>query len=221
MPTTIRLKRVGRKKQSAFRIVVTDSARAVSAPSIERLGVYNPRTQPSVVKLDAARTLHWLREGAEPTDTVRSILRQTGVWEQFHAGTAPEELEEAVVLRGPAPGQQKTSPRPRAGERERAEPRTGTAARAAASDGDEAPVEKAAAGEESLAEEHETGAAESVEPEETSRADQVAGPAKGGGEKTDQVHEASAVPVREETEAAAPPVPEEEEEPEEPEAEKG
>lgn len=212
MPTTIRLKRVGRKKQSAFRIVVTDSARAVSAPSIERLGVYNPRTQPSVVKLDAVRTLHWLRQGAEPTDTVRSILRQTGVWEQFHAGTAPEELGEAVILRGPAPGRQKTSPRPRAGERERAAPRTGTAARAAASDGDEAPLETAAAGEGPLAEEHETGAAESVEPEETSRADQVEEEEEPEAELEEDTQEQEQEETEEEEDSG---------EPEEPEAEKG
>ncbi len=112
MPTTIRLKRMGRKRQPTYRIVVVDSARAVTGPSIERLGLYNPRTEPSLLELDAARTLHWLRAGAEPSDTVRSLLRRAGVWEQFHAGVAPEELEETEIVLGPAPDQRKTSRRP-------------------------------------------------------------------------------------------------------------
>ena len=111
MPATIRLKRVGRKKQSAFRIVVADSSTAVEGPSIEKLGVYQPRTDPSVIELDAARALHWLRAGAKPTDTVRSLLQRAGVWEKFHAGVTPEELEEAVVHLGPAPGLRQTSGR--------------------------------------------------------------------------------------------------------------
>ncbi len=112
MAATIRLKRVGRKKQAAFRIVVADVTTAVGGPSIEKLGVYQPRTSPSVIEIDAARTLHWLRAGAQPTDTVRSLLRQTGIWEKFHAGTTPEELEEAMVLAGPAPDRRQTSRRP-------------------------------------------------------------------------------------------------------------
>jgi small subunit ribosomal protein S16 len=112
MAATIRLKRVGRKKQAAFRIVVADVTTAVEGPSIEKLGVYQPRTSPSVIEIDAARTLHWLRAGAKPTDTVRSLLRKTGIWEKYHAGATPEDLEEAVVLVGPAPDRRQTSRRP-------------------------------------------------------------------------------------------------------------
>ncbi|MFQ5679799.1 MAG: 30S ribosomal protein S16, partial [Gemmatimonadota bacterium] len=112
MPTTIRLKRVGRNKQATFRIVVTDSATGPAGPSIERLGLYNPRTRPSLLRLDAVRTLHWLREGAQPSDSVRSLLRTAGVWEQWTRGVAPEEVEERFVVLGPPPGEQKTSQRP-------------------------------------------------------------------------------------------------------------
>jgi len=111
MPATIRLKRVGRKKQSAFRIVVADSSTAVEGPSIEKLGIYQPRTDPSVIELDAPRTLHWLRAGATPTDTVRSLLRRAGLWEKFHAGVTPEELEEATILVGPTADRRQTSGR--------------------------------------------------------------------------------------------------------------
>ncbi len=112
MPTTIRLKRRGAKKAASFRIIVTDSREGTAGASIERLGLYNPRTQPSLVRINAARTLHWLNEGAQPTDTVRSLLRKTGVWKQFHDGVDPGSLETAIVEIGPPPGQRGTSRRP-------------------------------------------------------------------------------------------------------------
>ncbi len=77
MPATIRLKRMGRKKQPSYRIVVTEDSDPRDGPSIERLGIYNPRTNPAVIRLDASRALHWLHEGAQPSDTVRSLFRQT------------------------------------------------------------------------------------------------------------------------------------------------
>lgn len=113
MATTIRLKRRGAKKAASFRIIVTDSREGTAGASIERLGLYNPRTQPSLVRINAARTLHWLNEGAQPTDTVRSLLRKTGVWKQFHDGVDPGSLETAVVEIGPPPGQRGTSQRPK------------------------------------------------------------------------------------------------------------
>ena len=72
MATTIRLKRVGAKKEASFRIVVMDSREGTAGKSIERLGTYNPRTSPSLIKINAARTIHWLHEGAVPSDSVRS-----------------------------------------------------------------------------------------------------------------------------------------------------
>ena len=113
MPTRIRLQRTGRKKQASFRIVVTDKAEANSGPALETLGTYNPRTQPSLIKLDAASALRWLREGARPTDTVVSIFKQAGVWEKFRAGEAAEAIaeEERVVKLGSDP---KTSGRAKA-----------------------------------------------------------------------------------------------------------
>ena len=91
---------------------MTDSREGTSGASIERLGLYNPRTQPSLVRINAARTLHWLNEGAQPTDTVRSLLRKTGVWKQFHDGVDPMSLETAIIEIGPPPGQRGTSQRP-------------------------------------------------------------------------------------------------------------
>lgn len=110
MPAKIRLKRVGRKKQSSFRIVVTERSEAVSGAPIEQLGIYQPRTEPSVIKLNAERALHWLRTGAQPSHTVRSLFRRTGLWEKFHAGATPEELTEKEIFLGPE-GAWKTSRR--------------------------------------------------------------------------------------------------------------
>jgi 16S rRNA processing protein RimM/ribosomal protein S16 len=109
--TTIRLQRTGRKRQASFRIVVTDVNEQRDGPAIETLGTYNPRTQPSIVRLDAAASLNWLYEGAQPTDTVVSIFRKTGVWQKFQAGETADSLEETVVTLGPPPGEQKTSTR--------------------------------------------------------------------------------------------------------------
>jgi small subunit ribosomal protein S16 len=111
MPATIRLKRMGRKKQPYYRIVVADDSGARDAPPVEMLGVYNPRTEPAVVRVDAARALHWLHEGAKPSDTVRSLFRRAGLWEKFHAGETGEGLEEKVIHLGPAPGEERTTQR--------------------------------------------------------------------------------------------------------------
>ena len=111
MPTMIRLQRTGRKAQASFRIVVSDSAESRDGPAIETIGTYNPRTRPSLIRLDAAAALNWLYEGAQPTDTVVSIFRKTGVWEKYKAGTTADALEETVVELGPPEGERGTSRR--------------------------------------------------------------------------------------------------------------
>lgn len=111
MPTTIRLQRTGRKAQASFRIVVSDSAESRDGPAIETIGTYNPRTRPSLIRLDAAAALNWLHEGALPSDTVVSIFRKTGVWEKFKSGATADTLEESVIELGPPEGQRSTSRR--------------------------------------------------------------------------------------------------------------
>jgi small subunit ribosomal protein S16 len=69
----IRLRRAGSKKRPFFRIVVTDSRAARDSRFVEVLGHYNPRTSPETVKLDRERYDHWIRTGAVPSDTVRSL----------------------------------------------------------------------------------------------------------------------------------------------------
>jgi small subunit ribosomal protein S16 len=70
----IRLRRAGSKKRPFFRVVVTDSRAARDSSFVEVLGHYNPRTKPEVLKLDRERLAHWLKLGAQPSDTVRTLV---------------------------------------------------------------------------------------------------------------------------------------------------
>ena len=70
----IRLRRAGSKKRPFFRVVVTDSRAARDSSFVEILGHYNPRTKPAVVKVDKDRVEHWLKKGAQPSDSVRTLI---------------------------------------------------------------------------------------------------------------------------------------------------
>ncbi len=82
MATRIRLRRVGRKKQPSYRIVVTDKARARDGRFVELLGHYNPTTEPATIKVDEDKAREWLSKGATPSDTVRSLFKKVGVFEE-------------------------------------------------------------------------------------------------------------------------------------------
>ena len=82
MAVKIRLTRMGKKKNPFYRVVVADErARRDGAP-IEEIGYYNPMTQPAEIKMDGERAKYWLTCGAQPTDTVRVLLKKTGVIEK-------------------------------------------------------------------------------------------------------------------------------------------
>lgn len=70
----IRLRRAGSKKRPFFRVVVTDSQAARDSSFVEVLGHYNPRTQPETLKVNRERLDHWLRAGAQASDTVRTLV---------------------------------------------------------------------------------------------------------------------------------------------------
>jgi small subunit ribosomal protein S16 len=80
----IRLTRVGRKKSPAYRIVVADSRAARDGRNIEMLGWYQPLNKEKAFELNSEKALHWLKQGAIPSDTIKSLLRQTGVMKEFH-----------------------------------------------------------------------------------------------------------------------------------------
>jgi small subunit ribosomal protein S16 len=105
MATKIRLTRLGKKKQPTYRVVVMDSRKPRDGKYIEQLGIYDPRQQPSLIKIDNERALHWLRTGAQPTERAQKLLEISGAWTQFKVAKGdihtvadtPDVVEEVVV----------------------------------------------------------------------------------------------------------------------------
>lgn len=73
---TIRLSRIGKKKKAFYRVVVIERTRPRGGRFVEAVGTYDPLKKPAEIKLDAERVKHWLGVGAQPSDTVRSFIRQ-------------------------------------------------------------------------------------------------------------------------------------------------
>ncbi len=112
MAVKIRLTRLGKKKQPTYRVVVMDSRKPRDGKYIEQLGIYDPRQEPSLIKIDNERALHWLRTGAQPTERARKLLEISGAWTQFKVargeihtvgGDEPEAAPEPVVEVAKAP----------------------------------------------------------------------------------------------------------------------
>ncbi|HHV28684.1 30S ribosomal protein S16 [Acetivibrio mesophilus] len=78
MAVKIRLKRMGAKKAPFYRVVVADSRYPRDGRFIEEIGTYNPLTDPSEVNIDTEKAQKWLKNGAQPTDTVRALLKKVG-----------------------------------------------------------------------------------------------------------------------------------------------
>ena len=72
----IRLRRTGSKKRPFFRVVVTDSRTARDSSFVEVLGFYNPRTKPETLDIDRERLAHWLKTGAQPSNTIRTLVNR-------------------------------------------------------------------------------------------------------------------------------------------------
>jgi small subunit ribosomal protein S16 len=96
MATRIRLSRHGRKKRAFYHIVVSDQRSPRDGRFIEKLGVYNPNTNPATIKLDFDSAVNWLLKGAQPSDTVRALLSYKGVMMKKHllAGVAKGAFSE-------------------------------------------------------------------------------------------------------------------------------
>ena len=84
MAVKIRLTRTGRHNLALYRIVVADSRIPRDGRFIEILGTYNPNTKPATVTIKEEETLKWLSNGAQPTDTVRTLLKSEGIMNKFH-----------------------------------------------------------------------------------------------------------------------------------------
>ncbi|MBE6654455.1 MAG: 30S ribosomal protein S16 [Ruminococcaceae bacterium] len=81
MAVKIRLTRLGSKKAPFYRIVVADSRFPRDGRFVEEIGYYNPLTEPAEIKVDADKAKTWIKNGAQPTDTVKSLLKKAGVTE--------------------------------------------------------------------------------------------------------------------------------------------
>ena len=75
----IRLRRMGAKKAPFYRVVVADSRSPRDGRCIEEIGTYNPLTEPATVHIDGEKAQAWIKNGAQPTDTVRTLLKNAGV----------------------------------------------------------------------------------------------------------------------------------------------
>jgi small subunit ribosomal protein S16 len=83
MSVKIRLKRVGKKKAPSYRVVVADSRSPRDGRIIEKIGWYNPLVEPSAIHIDEEKALGWLKNGAQPTESVESLLKRTGILGRF------------------------------------------------------------------------------------------------------------------------------------------
>lgn len=83
MAVKIRLKRLGKKKQPVYRVVVSDSRTARDGTYIDAIGFYDPRQEPSVIEVENDKAVDWLRKGAQPTEAARKLLEISGAWTQF------------------------------------------------------------------------------------------------------------------------------------------
>jgi len=79
MAVKIRLRRMGAKKAPFYRVVVADSRYPRNGRFIEEIGYYDPTQEPSVIKIDNEKAQQWLKNGAQPTDTVRKLLKINGI----------------------------------------------------------------------------------------------------------------------------------------------
>jgi small subunit ribosomal protein S16 len=84
MALKIRLKRVGKKHQPSYRIVVVEAASKRDGKTVDELGHFNPLTEPEEIQLDVEAALDWLRRGAQPTPAARRLLSRMGVMKAWH-----------------------------------------------------------------------------------------------------------------------------------------
>jgi len=92
----IRFRRVGARNQVSFRIVAADKESPRDGRYLEVLGMYNPRTNPSTVRVDEARLFHWMSNGAQPSDSVRQTLQSAGTWERWERFKGGESLDTLI-----------------------------------------------------------------------------------------------------------------------------
>ena len=90
MAVKIRLTRMGDKKSPFYRVVVADSRTSRDGKVIEKLGTYDPKTDPAQINIDVEKAQTWIKNGAQPTETAKTILVKAGVLEATNKKTAPK-----------------------------------------------------------------------------------------------------------------------------------
>lgn len=106
MATKIRLKRFGKIRTPHYRVVIMDSRSKRDGRAIEEIGLYHPKSDPSVIKIDSERAQYWLGVGAQPTEAVLKLLKLTGDWQKFTGDTSipsgvtpqPEKADKLAVF---------------------------------------------------------------------------------------------------------------------------
>ncbi len=93
MAVKIRLKRVGSKRNASYRVIVSDSRRAPQGYFVEELGFFDPTTEPETYNIDEEKALKWLNNGAKPSDTVKTLLKKSGVMAKFHGNAVAESKD--------------------------------------------------------------------------------------------------------------------------------
>ena len=97
MSVKIRLRRVGAKKQPSYRLVVADEKKPRNGLFIEKIGHYNPRTEPQTLVVDEARALYWLSHGAQPTESVVRLFARTKTMEKLAKVKAGQSIESVLA----------------------------------------------------------------------------------------------------------------------------
>ena len=92
MAVKLRLMRMGKKKQPTYRVVAADARSPRDGRFIEIVGTYEPRREPSVIRIDNEKAVKWLRNGAQPTETVQKLLKTSGAWDWFTTGQEPAQI---------------------------------------------------------------------------------------------------------------------------------
>ncbi|SHJ18668.1 small subunit ribosomal protein S16 [Tessaracoccus bendigoensis DSM 12906] len=93
MATKIRLKRLGKIRSPHYRIIVIDSRAKRDGQAIEEIGLYHPKNDPSVIRVDSERAQYWLSVGAQPTEAVVAILKRSGDWQKFTGDTTASGID--------------------------------------------------------------------------------------------------------------------------------
>ena len=98
MAVAIRLKRIGRKKNPFYRVVVADERHPRQGEFVDDLGYYDPMKDPAETRINEEKALMWLEKGAKPTGTVRSLLSKAGILQKLHEQSQPHKEDETQTV---------------------------------------------------------------------------------------------------------------------------